>query len=114
MRALKIKETFPAEDVFYPESDGKPMADNTRQYRWIVKIKEGLEILFADDPDVFVAADLLWYPTEDDNKTRAAPDVMVALGRDPKETGDLIGSGRGISHPRSCSRFFLPETGPVR
>jgi hypothetical protein len=34
----------------YPESDGQPMADNTEQYDWMVKIKENLEILFAEDP----------------------------------------------------------------
>jgi hypothetical protein len=25
-------------EIFYPESDGKPMADNTRQFRYIVMI----------------------------------------------------------------------------
>ena len=25
--------------ILYPESDGKPMADNTRQFEWIVLIK---------------------------------------------------------------------------
>ncbi len=34
----------------YPDSDGQPMADNTEQYQWLVKIKEHLEILFADSP----------------------------------------------------------------
>ncbi len=29
-------------DIEYPDSDGKPMADNTEQYEWIVKIKENL------------------------------------------------------------------------
>jgi hypothetical protein len=32
-------------DQLYPSSDGKPMADNTQQYRWLVLIKENLEIL---------------------------------------------------------------------
>jgi hypothetical protein len=27
-------------EVIYPESDGQPMADNTEQFAWIVKIKE--------------------------------------------------------------------------
>ena len=54
-------------DIFYTESDGKPMADNTLQFRWIVKIKENLEILFADVADVFIAGDLLWYPGEVNN-----------------------------------------------
>ncbi len=67
--------------IFYPESDGKPMADNTRQYLWIVLIKEGLEWLFQEDLTVFIAADLLWYPIQGNNRIAAAPDVLVAIGR---------------------------------
>jgi hypothetical protein len=48
------------EDVIYPESDGQPMADNTKQFRWIMVIYYNLEWLFADDANVFVAGDLLW------------------------------------------------------
>jgi len=44
-------------DTIYPDSDGQPMADNTQQFRWIVVIKENLEIGFADGVDVFVAGD---------------------------------------------------------
>ncbi len=46
----------------YPETDGKPMVESTEQYEWLVKIKENLECLFAEDPEVFVAGDLFWYP----------------------------------------------------
>jgi Uma2 family endonuclease len=67
--------------VEYPDSDGEPMADNTLQFQWIVLLKENLEALFADRDDVFVAGDLLWYPVEGDNRTRLAPDAMVAFGR---------------------------------
>jgi Uma2 family endonuclease len=63
------------------------MADNTKQFRWIVVIKENLELLFAANPDVFVAGDLLWYPVEGDNKTRQAPDAMVAFGRPKGDRG---------------------------
>jgi Uma2 family endonuclease len=65
----------------YPDSDGKPMSDNTLQFKWIVTIKEGLEALFRDDPGVFVAGDLLWYPVLGDPKIRTGPDVLVAFGR---------------------------------
>jgi Uma2 family endonuclease len=68
-------------EIIYPDSDGQPMADNTQQFELIVWIKENLELLFANDPNVFVAGDLLWYPVEGDNKLRQAPDVMVAVGR---------------------------------
>jgi Uma2 family endonuclease len=66
----------------YPDSDGQPMADNTEQYEWLVKIKENLEILYADDPNVFIAGDLLWYPVPDRRETGpVAPDVFVVFGR---------------------------------
>jgi len=66
----------------YPESDGEPMAENTLQFDWIVKIKENLEILFADNPNVFVAGDLFWYPVADRRISGPlAPDAMVVFGR---------------------------------
>ena len=74
-------------DLIYPERDGKPMADNTKQFRWIMVIYHNLEWLFADDPNVFVAGDLLWYPVEGNNKIRNAPDVMVAFGRPKGDRG---------------------------
>jgi Uma2 family endonuclease len=81
------QETSTKPKIDYPSTDGEPMAQNTRQYRWIVTIQGGLAALFRDRPDVFVAGDLFWYPIEGDNKTRVAPDVMVVLGR-PKGDRD--------------------------
>jgi len=75
------------ETIHYPESDGQPMADNTLQFRWIVTIQGGLDALFANRPDVFVAGDFLWYPVEGDNTTRIAPDVLVAIGRPKGDRG---------------------------
>ncbi|MGK7930751.1 MAG: Uma2 family endonuclease [Microcystaceae cyanobacterium] len=69
------------EDLLFPDSDGQPMSDNTEQYEWIVKIKENLEIIFADDPNVFIAGDLLWYPSRSIPVSSVAPDVMVVFGR---------------------------------
>lgn len=71
----------PEKEIIYPESDGQPMAENTKQFRWIVLIKENLETLFRDDPQVFVAGDLLWYPVEGEPEVRRAPDAMVVFGR---------------------------------
>lgn len=69
-----------APEIDYPDSDGNPMSDNTEQFRWIVIIKENLEIMYASDPHVFVAGDLAWYPVRYTLR-RMAPDVMVAFGR---------------------------------
>jgi len=71
----------------YPDSDGQPMADNTKQFSWIVLLKENLECLFADDPQVFVAGDLLWYPLEGRPDIRVAPDVFVVKGRPKGDRG---------------------------
>lgn len=68
-------------DLLFPDSDGKPMADNTEQFRWIVTIKENLEILFAAREDVFIAGDLLWYPLKSTLVAPTAPDAMVVFGR---------------------------------
>lgn len=75
-------------EVEYPESDGKPMADNTEQYQWLVKIKENLEIWYANIPDVFIAGDLFWYPVRNRKITGPnAPDVMVVFGRPKGKRG---------------------------
>jgi Uma2 family endonuclease len=85
-----VQQLIPPEikpEIIYPDSDGNPMSDNTKQYEWIVKIKENLEILFAPNDDVFIAGDLLWYPVEGSVKTRQAPDVMVVFGRPKGDRG---------------------------
>jgi Uma2 family endonuclease len=71
----------PPRTIVYPDSDGMPMSDNTLQFQWITTLVFGLEARFRDDPTVFVAGDLLWYPVEGDSKTRTAPDALVAFGR---------------------------------
>lgn len=76
-RQTFLYEAF-EDGIYYPETDGVPMAENTTQYNWIVTIKEGLEVELPND---FIAADLFWYPVQGDPTIRYAPDVMVALGR---------------------------------
>ena len=80
-----VPQTTP--EIIYPDSDGQPIADNTKQFRWIVTIKENLEILFANFPEVFIAGDLLWYPVEGDNKIRKAPDILAVFGRPKGDRG---------------------------
>jgi len=81
IQPLKTKE------IVYPDSDGQPMAENTKQFRYIVTIQGGLDSLFKDNPNVFVAGDLLWYPVEGSNTIRQAPDVMVVFGRPKGDRG---------------------------
>ena len=98
--------------VHYPESDGKPMADNTVQFRWIVTLKESLEVLFADDPSVFVAGNILWYPVEGDPKTRQGPDVLVAFGRPKGERGSYQQWEEGGVAPQVIFEVLSPGNRP--
>ena len=84
---MAIIEQAVQSKIVYPESDGQPMADNTKQFRWIVTIEGGIDALFKDDPNVFVAGDLLWYPVEGQPTIRMAPDAMIVFGRPKGDRG---------------------------
>lgn len=99
-------------DIVYPDRDGKPMSDNTLQFKWIVTIKEGLEALFRDDPNVFVAGDLLWYPVEGEPKIRTAPDAMVAFGRPKGYRGSYMQWVEGGIAPQVVFEVASPGNRP--
>lgn len=67
--------------TIYPSNDGQSISESTKQFHWIVVIKENLERLFAQDSQVFIAGDLLWYPVKGKPNIRQTPDVMAAFGR---------------------------------
>lgn len=94
--------------IIYPESDGQPMADNTLQWRWIVIIKENLEIIFLDDPNVFIAGNLLWYPVEGEPTIRQAPDVLVAFGRPKGDRGSYRQWDEGRIAPQVVFEILSP------
>ena len=68
-----------AGQIIYPVDNGEPLANDTEHLTWITFLKNGLDDWFADRNDVFVAADLLWYPVEGRPDVSKAPDVMVVL-----------------------------------
>jgi Uma2 family endonuclease len=71
--------TTNAPALVFPDSDGKPMAENTRQYEAIVTLKGNVEA-FAPTT-AFVAGDHLIYTDPLDPAACQAPDVYVAFGR---------------------------------
>ena len=76
--------------TLYPESDGKPLAENTKQLEWIVKLFGNIQAIYSDDRNVFVASDLLWYHDKDNPDERRAPDVMVVFGRPNKDRSTYL------------------------
>lgn len=95
--------------ILYPESDGKPMADNTRQFEWIVLIKKGLDDLFKDDLNVFIAGDLLWYPVKGHPRVNIAPDVLVAFGRPKGHRGSYKQWEEGGVAPQVVFEIWSPN-----
>ncbi len=100
--------------IDYPDSDGLPIADNTRQFQWIGTIMWGVDALFLAKPDVFVAGDLLWYPVEGQPKIRIAPDVLIAFGRPKGYRGSYKQWEEGNLAPQVVFRSSLPGTGPTK
>lgn len=97
-------------EIIYPESDGKPMAENTRQYEWIVTIKENLDEIF---PDAFVAADLFWYPVQGEPGVVTAPDVMLAFGRPKGHRGSYRQWEEGDVAPFAVFEVLSPSNTPM-
>ena len=87
----------------------KPIADNTLQFRWIVTIKEGLDWVFQDQPEVFVAGDLLWYPVDGKPTICQAPDALVAYGRPKGDRGRSSSGKKGEWHPWGHLRSALTQ-----
>jgi Uma2 family endonuclease len=84
------------------------MADNTRQFRWIMILYYNLEWLFAGEPMVFVAGDLLWYPVEGNNTIRQAPDVMVVFGVPKGDRGSYMQWREGNIAPQVVFEILSP------
>jgi Uma2 family endonuclease len=101
-------QAAPLRVIEYPDDDGEPMSDNTWQFRWIVTIVGGLEALYRDEPNVFVAGNLLWYPVEGKPKIRNAPDVLVAFGRPKGRRGSYKQWEEGGIAPQVVSEIRSP------
>jgi Uma2 family endonuclease len=67
--------------IDYPDDDGKPMANNSEQGKWIVVLYGNLCALLREVLEVYIAVDHLWYPVEGHPEISNAPDVMVVFGR---------------------------------
>jgi Uma2 family endonuclease len=113
-KANQVSEPVPAyatkkpKPIYYPQTDGLPMAENTIQYHWLTLIKDNLEVLFRDRPDVFVAGDLFWYPVEGQPKTVLAPDVLVALGRPKGDRPSYLQWLEGNTPPQVIFEVLSP------
>jgi Uma2 family endonuclease len=109
-----LAAAHPKPEIVYPDSDGQPMADNTKQFRCIVMIQGGLDAQYRDEPSVFVAGDLLWYPVEGEPTIRSAPDTMVVFGRPKGDRGPYRQWQEGHTAPQVTFEVLSPGNRPGR
>ncbi|MEA3346159.1 MAG: Uma2 family endonuclease [Chloroflexota bacterium] len=66
--------------VHYPESDGEPMAETDVHRDQLIDLLTALKDHFRNDPQVYVAGNLLLYYEEGNPQASVAPDVFVVKG----------------------------------
>jgi Uma2 family endonuclease len=72
---------IPLEDeIYYPESDGEPMAETEDHLEELVYVWQALKNRFEADADVFVGANLFFYYRKGEPDGVVAPDGFVVKG----------------------------------
>ncbi len=72
-------------DIYYPESDGKPMAETERHRDCLISSIQTLSLHYIDDKDTCVSGNMMMYYEEGNPQKSISPDVFVAFGVGKKE-----------------------------
>jgi Uma2 family endonuclease len=72
--------TTAAQQIHYPESDGKPMGETDVHIDALIYLREALRDYFRDDPQIYVAGNMLLYYEAGNPAACVAPDVFVVQG----------------------------------
>jgi Uma2 family endonuclease len=75
-----MSDTETLQRIRYPETDGKPMAETDLHRRIMMALIHALEEFFRNDPQVYVAGNLLMYYEEGVPSSCCAPDVFMVRG----------------------------------
>src|SRR5436190_23994234 len=84
---MSTASTAPPDDdvvdgVYYPSSDGKPMAETQTHVYELARAIVVLRHYFRQQPDVLVIGNVFWYFEKNNPKRCRAPDLMVVKGVD--------------------------------
>ncbi|MDB5308044.1 MAG: hypothetical protein JWO38_2246 [Gemmataceae bacterium] len=86
------------EDVEYPSSDGKPMAETDLHRKLMNEVIEVLSGHFAGDPDVYVSGNLLAY-YEKGNPASTCRRTASSSGGSRPATGITTVCGKRVGFP---------------
>ncbi|HEY4564400.1 MAG TPA: Uma2 family endonuclease, partial [Thermoanaerobaculia bacterium] len=68
------------DDVYYPESDGQPMAETDLHRDEMYDLIHALRRRYRDVPDVYVTGNLFFYYVKGNPRSVVAPDVFLVYG----------------------------------
>lgn len=68
------------EEIYYPDSDGEPMAETEKHRKKLTYLADALENHFEDNPTVYVGGNMFLYYVEGNPYKFVAPDVFVVFG----------------------------------
>ena len=71
-----------ATEIYYPESDGQPMAESELHQDWMIRIMDILRQRYLGE-QVYVAGNMFLYYVEGSPEASVAPDVFVVRGINP-------------------------------
>lgn len=72
------------QEVVYPTSDGRPMAETDVHRQQMTDLIQTLQQHYQGREDVYVSGNLLMFYQEGDNRKHRSPDVMVVFGAQKK------------------------------
>lgn len=73
------------DELFYPASDGKPMGETGLHVIDLTQTLQCLRTFFANDPDVYVGANMFIYYVPGDKRRSVCPDLFVVRGVPKRE-----------------------------
>ncbi len=76
--------------IYYPDTDGKPMAASDLHRDILNCTIDTLKAHYTQQPDVYVSGDILMYYVEGDPHRVVAPDVLVSFGLDKKRRNTYL------------------------
>ncbi|MDQ3042436.1 MAG: Uma2 family endonuclease, partial [Acidobacteriota bacterium] len=85
---LKLKKQA---EIYYPESDGKPIGETDYHIQTITYLYQTLSAFFSSETDIKVLADIMFYYEEGNPRKVFSPDVMIVkgVGNHPRRTYKL-------------------------
>ncbi len=80
LQTSKTNYAFTDGEIYYPESDGEPMAETDKHRNLIAGLIDILKRYYSDKSDVYITGNIMFYYVEGVPEEVVSPDVMVIFG----------------------------------